>query len=199
MPTGYTAAIKDGISFEQFATSCARAFGALVMMRDEPGNAPIPDRFEPSDFYQKNMESKRAELDRLMAFTTTDIEREAEAEYQAELAEHERCLRDASNLREAYEAMLAKAKAWTPPTSEHVGLRDFMVEQITQSISLDCDTSYYKAPERIVPAQWIADKIADARESLARYENEHRKEVELTEVRNQWLRALRDSLSARGE
>jgi hypothetical protein len=36
MPTGYTAAIKDGISFEKFVWDCARGMGALVMMRDEP-------------------------------------------------------------------------------------------------------------------------------------------------------------------
>lgn len=40
MPTGYTDAIKDGISFNQFILSCARAFGALITMRDEPSSVP---------------------------------------------------------------------------------------------------------------------------------------------------------------
>ncbi|KKK60691.1 hypothetical protein LCGC14_3021870, partial [marine sediment metagenome] len=30
MPTGYTACIKDGISFEKFVMQCARAMGACV-------------------------------------------------------------------------------------------------------------------------------------------------------------------------
>jgi hypothetical protein len=47
MPTGYTAPIADGMTFEQFALGCARAFGALVTMRDEPSDAPIPERLEP--------------------------------------------------------------------------------------------------------------------------------------------------------
>jgi len=38
MPTGYTNCIKDGVTFEQFVWKCARAMGALVMMRDEPSN-----------------------------------------------------------------------------------------------------------------------------------------------------------------
>ena len=47
MPTGYTAPIKDGISFNDFMWGCARAFGALIMMRDDPPGTPIPERFEP--------------------------------------------------------------------------------------------------------------------------------------------------------
>jgi hypothetical protein len=36
MPTGYTAAIGEGIEFDKFVMQCARAMGACVMMRDEP-------------------------------------------------------------------------------------------------------------------------------------------------------------------
>lgn len=37
MPTGYTASVQEGkvTEFRDFAMECARAFGALVMMRDE--------------------------------------------------------------------------------------------------------------------------------------------------------------------
>ncbi len=51
MPTGYTDAVKDGITFDQFVLGCARGMGALVMMRDEPSGTPIPERFEPSRFF----------------------------------------------------------------------------------------------------------------------------------------------------
>ena len=69
MPTGYTAAIKDGISFNEYALSCARAFGALIMMRDEPADAPIPDEFKPSDYHFKKIEEAKAELARLRAMS----------------------------------------------------------------------------------------------------------------------------------
>ena len=40
MPTGYTHELHEGeeISFEKFVMSCARAFGALVLMRDVLGD-----------------------------------------------------------------------------------------------------------------------------------------------------------------
>ena len=45
MPTGYTADIQDGkiTTLREYALSCARAFGALIMMRDDPHDAPIAD------------------------------------------------------------------------------------------------------------------------------------------------------------
>ncbi len=62
MPTGYTADIAKGITFQQYAWSCARAFGALVMMRDEPSDAPIPEAFTPSDYHVKALAEARAKL-----------------------------------------------------------------------------------------------------------------------------------------
>ena len=49
MPTGYTAAIAKDITFNDFVMQCAKAM--LIMMRDEPANAPIPERFEPGSHY----------------------------------------------------------------------------------------------------------------------------------------------------
>ena len=53
MPTGFTCDIKDGITFERFALNCARAFGALINMRDDSLDAEIPDEIKPSDHHVK--------------------------------------------------------------------------------------------------------------------------------------------------
>ncbi len=53
MPTGYTQAIVDNpnLSFKSFVLQCSRAFGALVTMRDDDNNAPIPDEIKPDDYH----------------------------------------------------------------------------------------------------------------------------------------------------
>jgi hypothetical protein len=57
MPTGYTAKLYDGDQkFQDFAMECARAFGALIEMRDEPMNAKIPETFEPSEHHVNGLE-----------------------------------------------------------------------------------------------------------------------------------------------
>ena len=78
MPTGYTAAIKDGIDFKTYAMNCARAFGACVMLRDEPGGGDrIPDAFEPSDYHLKAAEKTRGELAALDTMAPAELERAA--------------------------------------------------------------------------------------------------------------------------
>lgn len=53
MPTAYTADIAKGITFKQYAMNCARAFGALIDLRDKPANCEIPDVVYPSDYHLK--------------------------------------------------------------------------------------------------------------------------------------------------
>jgi len=50
MPTGYTLDLYDGknITFKEFVMKCAGAFGALISMKDESLDAPIPEHLEPS-------------------------------------------------------------------------------------------------------------------------------------------------------
>lgn len=199
MPTGYTAPIADGITFEQFAWSCARALGALVMMRDEPNNAPIPDRFEPSDYHQKKHEETHAELDQINAMSAAELTECAFADHRSELQTYRDYIAKEAALLGKYETMLAKINAWTPPTSDHVGMKDFMIEQITTSIKHDCDSTYWHGQIASLgdpmPDAWKAKRVEKLQSDLAYHEKAYREEVERTDKRNQWIKSLRDSLA----
>jgi hypothetical protein len=195
MPTGYTAPIADGITFEQYALSCARAFGALVMMRDEPASAEIPERFERSDYHQKAMERTHTELDRLLGLSADKIAEEAQKDFQERVDSHNKRMQRAADLRVKYESMLDRVRAWESPSPDHDNYKAFMASQIVESIQWDCNTSHDEMPERQAPAEWIADRLAQLRKDLAYHENGHREEVERTHQRNQWIKALRDSLA----
>lgn len=196
MPTGYTAAIKDGISFEQYVWSCARGMGALVMMRDEPSGAPIPERFEPSPFYAEKVVTARAELSRLKSLTREQASAEADAAFQRALAAHDKGIAEATELLNKYNTILAKVVEWNPPTADHNGFKAFMLEQLHSSIKFDCGTDYYEKnpPERKSTDGWHAIAVAEAERSLAYYEKAQAEEIECTESRNAWLKALRESV-----
>lgn len=194
MPTGYTAAVKDDISFEQFVWSCARGMGALIMMRDEPTGAPIPERFEPSQYYAMAADKARAELARLETMSIEQVEAEADAAYVAAVQSYRDRIREALELRNKYSAMLAKVVQWEPPTAEHKGLQEFMASQLRQSIDFDCSTSYGEKPYRQDATAWHNGLIAKARKDILYYEAEQAKEVERTEGRNEWIAALRKSV-----
>lgn len=196
MPTGYTAAISEGITFNDFIMRCARGMGALIMMRDEPFDAPIPERFEPSDYHATKQAAAEAAMKRLREMSDEEAGSEARQDFERACAANVEAIEKNERLRDQYETMLAQVKAWNPPTADHHGLKKFMIEQITGSIDFDCDTSYYRqnAHERLSATAWREAKLAEAQRDYDYHSAEHRKEVERTESRNQWLKLLRESL-----
>lgn len=198
MPTGYTAAIKDGASFEQFFWRCARGMGALIMMRDMPVDAPIPERFEPQTAYHDAALSKaRNQSAWLRQISAAEAEREAARDYEAQAAQQAAQLQASIDLRAQYKAILMQVHAWTPPTHEHVGMHAFMVEQLTTSINHDCNEDYYRAHPvtQKAGAEWVADKIATYEKDIAYHTEARASEIKRTEDRNNWLHALRASIT----
>lgn len=197
MPTGYTAKLYDGKpqTFPEFLFECARAFGALVLLRDEP-EKPIPDEFEPSTSYdERSMTTARQILAELDGMTNADAQRRADAEFAEAVEARDKRHRDRREMRERYEAMLEQASDWEPPTEEHVGLRDFMVQQLTESIKHDTDTSdrYYELPTRDVKA-WMSQRRERAERDIEYAQKHISEELERTASRNGWVKALRDSV-----
>ncbi len=196
MPTGYTAAIKDGISFETFVMNCARAFGACVTLRDEPGGGEqIPNEFTPSSYHTDHANEARVKLVFLHRMEPEQRERRAAQEWDRAETSRLAVLQEHRKLRESYEAMLAKVKAWEPPTPDHTGLHEFMCEQIEQSISFDCEESYYNTPSlRLTGQQWFEQERERLVRQITHHEKEHAAEVERAAQRTAWVRALRESL-----
>lgn len=195
MPTGYTADVQSGkvTEFRDFAMQCARAFGACITMRDDPSDAPIPEKFEPAPYYANALKEAEAELERLRVMTIDQQDVAAREHNDLELAswrsrEDERVLQ-----RHRYEVMLEKAKAWTAPTEDHVKFREFMISQLSESIEWDCGRSSPQ-PTPLKRSEWYSKAIADAMLRVARYEEEVEKEIERANDRTAWVKALRDSL-----
>jgi hypothetical protein len=136
MATGYTAAIADGISFEDFALSCARAFGACIYQRDRDDDAPR--LAETPSYHVEGLKEAQEEYDRLSSLSE-DQRRKMGRKLQGEaLMSLEVKKQKDTELRNKYEAMLKKIADWKPPTENHNGLKEFMRDQIEKSIVWDC-------------------------------------------------------------
>ena len=197
MPTGYTADVQDGkiTEFADFAMACARAFGACISMRDDPHDAAIPDEFEPSDYNAKALADASIKLAALEALTPEERQSAADNENAAALKAWNDRAADRIQRRERYEAMLEKVNAWTPPTTDHDGLKEFMIEQLSSSIEFDCRDSYDKKPSPKGVADWYADAIASANNAIAYHAKAQAEEVERAQKRTNWVTDLRASLA----
>lgn len=194
MPTGYTAAIiEKHCTFEQFVWSCARAFGALVNMRDEPSSAIVPQQFTASPYHLERMHAATAELKRLLDMSIDEATERARVEYEQAMFDYKK--RDYTMVDECatYQRMLEKVEAWEVPSSDHASLKVFMIEQIHQSLKHDC-TPLEMQPTPMTGEAWLAAKREAAFQSVTYHEAEYAKAVARIAERNTWIRQLRESV-----
>lgn len=194
MPTGYTAAIADGIDFKTYAMNCARAFGACISLRDEPAGVEIPE-FQPTDYHVKVLAEKRALFAKLQATTPAEAEQAALHDYLDECERRAKRVRENAALQAKYEAMLEQVNAYEAPTPEHAEFKKFMASQIEETIRFDCGRPFRDELKQLSGADWLAARIADAERGIAYHERQHAEEVERVAGRNEWVRTLRASLA----
>lgn len=195
-PTGYTADIYEGkdISFEEFVLKCARNFGALIEMRDEPWDADIPDEFKPSDHHSKALWTARKKLNDVKSWDDATADAKAEADWNLAVEKWEEAEGKRKAQRERYQAMLEKVDAWVPPTADHVNLKEFMQQQLEQSIDFDTKP-FWTRPEKQTGGAFRQQQLEKAQRDVRYHTEEHAKEVQRAQERSAWVRELRKSLS----
>ena len=196
MPTGYTCAVQTGevTDFPTFAMQCARAMGACVTMRDDPQDKAIPEKFEPDNYYAKQIVEAEARIKALQAMSGLEKQSAAEDAYQEKLNRWNANKRRQEEERARYEAMLTKVRNWLPPTKDHTGLQEFMVQQLESSIKFDCGYEQ-EPPKEITPDEWYAAETDEAFGCLERSQRYQREEVLRAAERTDWIKSLRHSLA----
>lgn len=199
MPTGYTADLYEGkdVSFEDFALNCARAFGAFASLRDEP-DAKLPREFTVDEYYVKEFEKAEADLEKVKYMTDEDFLLEAEAVYVANRASLLKTIKEHKAIRSRYENMLQQVKAWEPPTDDHVGYKEFMINQLEESIKFDASVQRYEeelAELRKETVEEVRERMIEDAEWTVNYAKEKLKAAEVqAESRSAWSSALFESL-----
>lgn len=195
MPTGYTYGVADGTvtDLKTFALICARGMGALVTMRDEPYDAPIPERFEPSDYHSKELAAATARLEMLKAMSSEEIAAEAAAWNAVNDLNRSKRVRDNDTQRERYDRLIAETEAWRGAPE---GLKEFMLDQLRRSRDFDISDEplKYCEPPRS-ESEWYREELRRALRDVEYHEKEDAEERRRTDARNAWLRQLHDSLN----
>ena len=91
--------------------------------------------------------------------------------------------------------MLVQIRAWAAPTSDHDGLKKFMISQLEDSIEFDC-TWQPEEPKQLSGAEYKAEQLAEAQRDIDYHTKEHAGEIERINRCNEWVCTLRKSLTA---
>lgn len=194
MPSGYTVDVANGkiTTLSEFALCCARGMGALIMMRDDPWDAPIPERFEPSRYHADKLDELGGELLRLRSLTPEQAVAEAEAERGKVQRSNKTYRVEKAAEAQRYRAMLAKVEAWEGAPE---GIKEFMLSQLRESVRFDGGDPYQVPLPPADGTTWRADKLEEVEKDIAYHAKEHDQDVQRTELRNAWIAQLRASLS----
>ncbi len=198
MPTGYTATlVEKGQDFRTFVLTCARAFGACVMQREDPMDEP-PKRQEPSDYYAKALAEAKQKVEELKAMSPDQAAAHGTALRDQKIARATEYLAKNNAENERLDDMAAQVRAWAPPSDDHKEMKTFMLDQIRISRN---DLSY--SAKRLAEAKekssnaYFVEALSAAVSSVSYYERELAKEIERASSRNEWIDQLYNSLPSK--
>lgn len=203
MPTGYTAGILDGkiTTFPQFAKQCMRNFGALIHMRDDSMNAEYTPR-TPNGYYSEQMEKAKQKLSSIKNLKDSHILSNRKSELEESKKYHTESLDKIKADLERMNVILKDIYKWQPPTPEHFGIRDFMINQINETIKWDCNTDYHTDALTKIESDLLTmnvkqirkEVIESAKKDFEYYSSEYAKEVERCNKSNIWVEDFIKSL-----
>lgn len=197
MPSGYTAKLYEGDQdFTEFLFGCARGIGYLISMRDEPWTAEIPDFFVPDPYYEERVARARGRIDEIQALDDVELMKSQERQREDRVKSLEKYANENRQRKERYVKMLDRAKAWEPPTAEHEGLQQLMVEQLEQSLQFDTDHRPPALPPLSPVAEYREQELALAHAEIEDAERELEREISRCEDRTAWVQALKSSVTA---
>lgn len=181
MPSFYTATIGEGATFKDFFLRCSRAF-----LHDE--GDPIASRRRDVKYHEEKM---LASANRLLEFLSSSQEERQEQfqqhiESTRKVNEEIRATRENAKIK--YEAMLAQVNAWEPPIPEMDSLKEFMQNQISQSIEHDCRE--YSADTVFTFEAWEDWQISSAQRDIEYHKKEWKRTEDLLQKAIRYIEAL---------
>lgn len=193
MPTANTQAIIDGADFKEYAKICARSFGALIHMRDEPFDAPITLPVV-SEYHANRISESTALLKFLDASSPEIFWERAKEEYQKDLEHYNQSVEKVKEIKAKYDLIQEQAENWACPSKDHEEFKKFMVSQIADSRAWDCK-SYAEKPKLLTGEEWRKKMLEKATKDLAYHTAELEKEQKRVAQRTEWIVQLQESLA----
>ena len=201
MPTGYTADFETkDVSFTDFVWRCARGFGALSHMRDD-FNQPLNYPNINCDYYDNEISEYQKELLYFDQISDDDLRASLVSETEKNIKIFAERVAEKVKLSLKYNDMLDKVNDWNPPTSNHIALKSFMIEQLKTSIDYDCNVKFdlsqiedLKLKSSIDLDIYRKNKINEIKLRMQRCMDYRKSDLERNRNNCQWISELNNSV-----
>jgi hypothetical protein len=197
MPTGYTSDLYEGknITFTEFALKCARGMGAAVMLRDHDfAVLPTPENVQSTNYAEQRLPEAQAALARCEALSLNDWRVETEQYNKDTRKARDEVIEKNERMRTAYTEMIAQVEAWEPPSEDHVPFKEFMLQQLNDSLKHDVDDNVEQWYKTRTVEEHREATLARLRREVEYYAEEAEKDRKRNEGRAKWVQQLYESL-----
>lgn len=189
MATGYTSQIDKDTTAEKFAIIC---LGNFVYALSEAVPNGWPEPFDVLEYYRERVRNAEKRLSELREMTEGQYIAWSQAEEEKEREYRQKQNAEKDELKNTLEKLLAEVELWSPPPGESFSrFKSFMVSQIKETISFDCQRSAYLKREQ----RFIAEEIAYADLERARCEKALREMAHKVATDNVFVKELKQSFA----
>ncbi len=149
----------------------------------------------PKHGHKQVADGYREELARVEAMTSEEVLGMADASFVAVTSTRDSLISTGKSRVLKYNAMLTKVESWTPPTEQHQGLKDFLVQNLLEAVS-SCDVAFYERtkPFHQTGEGWRQAEIKRLQGLVEHHDREYAAELKRVEEQNAWLTLLHESL-----
>lgn len=201
MPSSYTAYIlEDKLSKpSDFAKLCARAFGACINQRDDSLDVPLEIPKPDTEYHEKEIKTAEKQVKKLRGMTKAQKITYGSKILKERIKSAKQSIAEKQKNKEKLQAVLDWVQTYNPPTPEHVHFKEFMVQQVTDTMNWDGDASYHeealKNYSEMSPLKIWADHLESAKDDIVYHEKNIREEIERANSRADWIAKLVESLN----
>lgn len=202
MPSGYTSLIQNGQAktFKDFAYACTRAFGACYSLRDRSLSIDFPVLPEDDEIFDYSKKLDEAINDFLIFDQLNEDEKHDQyiLYIKSSLKFYENQLEEKKKLLSKYQFFLDKAKQFNPPTDDHIAYKDFLIQQLKETISFDCDINYYQNEidrlKNLDFNDWVKVKYETLNNAINTYTELNHKNKDKGKSSQEWLNCIKETL-----
>lgn len=189
------ALINKNLNTREFLLLCCRGMSACMPQANDPLDVPPAEGYEPDSHYAEKKLEAEIELGKLLVKTTNERLEHGLAIKAQRIEFYSDLIRESEYRNAKLIPVLESLKAWKPPTDEHNGLKRFAIEQIESCItSVESDQTALDAMRETDPEKLFEETVGQKQRDVKFYAREYAEEVARTNLRNEWLAALRRGL-----
>jgi len=164
-------------------------------------SAPWKPR-KPTEYHAQEIGRRKEAIIKCNQQTDEQVVSDEKDRLQDERKYHIESIQKAVDAKKKLDELMNEAKLYQPPTEKHQKVKDFMIQQLKETIESDTDTEYHQESIRLIDSELttitadsVRSKIIEkANEAIKYHTHQQEEEIKRCVESNEWVETFLSSL-----